>query len=670
MQLSHEQEAIIAHQQGHAKVIAVAGAGKTTTLSHFILQRLAEGVPAKRIMVLMYNRSTQQDFTQRLTTMTQQAIPEVRTFHSLGLRIYRSLIQRQALPNFDERILSGAEIESVVWRILQKCAPKVLKAEILEQRQIWVEPALEFFEQIKSSLLEPEQVFEQQKLPKKSQFFIQAFQQYEQWRKQQGRISYTDMLYDPCMAFKQDENLIDQFSGHMQFILVDEFQDINDSQQFLLDVLLAKRGYLIAIGDPDQTIYEFRGSRTALMLDEFDQRYPEYTAYTLSRSFRYGQHLALSVNHLITHNKQRENVLSVPFKTQQMTEVFHYECFDYAKYTVKMLRGIAEEHSLKDVVILNRLWQISAPLELALLTENISYAMDNTVSVLDRAELKNFIMLAKIADKSFHELSKEQRLSAWKQFLNTPFPKVKREDLDNIAKVMVKHKSRLNIALLNAIPEGLSKWQQQQLADRAEVLFAAEKAKKTAKDLYDYYIDMLDYYNGIRELAFSAKQVEDKISTIKAFVHYCGVQKIASKALNQHLSDLKERRANNQSQDAVTISSIHKAKGLEWPVVIIPGLNDYNYPYLAEDESLTEARIESERRLLYVAMTRAIEQLYLLSPKSTMKREQASPFLKEMDSENCKRLAQQLVLEPAKTIETKNLSTVSLQYLQALDTFC
>ena len=238
-QLTPQQAQVIAHQQGHAKVVAVAGAGKTTTLTHFIAARLSEGVSPRRLLVLMYNRAAREDFEAKLgRLLPRQALPEVRTFHSLGLRIYQRLIAQGVLPPFQGKPLSDGEMEPIVWRLLQQLADDDTRQEILSQRKKWVEPALAFIDLVKSGLQPPAEVFEALELPDSCKIFIDLFDLFEDWRRQQRRISYSDMLYDPVMAFIYQPEIAAQFGGHMQWILVDEYQDINAIQQHLLIKLL------------------------------------------------------------------------------------------------------------------------------------------------------------------------------------------------------------------------------------------------------------------------------------------------------------------------------------------------------------------------------------------------------------------------------------------------
>ena len=167
MQLSHEQQQIIAHQTGHAKVIAVAGAGKTTTLAMFIQQRLLLGQNPRRLLVIMYNKAAQQDFTAKLTSILSGGIlPQVRTFHALGLKIYHGLINEGLLSPFKDDLISQSEQEHTLWRLMQQFANKQTAQEILQDRKKWLDPMMSFMENVKSSLEPAELIFKESGLPK------------------------------------------------------------------------------------------------------------------------------------------------------------------------------------------------------------------------------------------------------------------------------------------------------------------------------------------------------------------------------------------------------------------------------------------------------------------------------------------------------------------------
>ncbi|MEK9766632.1 MAG: ATP-dependent helicase, partial [Thalassolituus sp.] len=456
-QLTQEQQAVVAHKQGHARVIAVAGAGKTSTLTHFIQARLHEGVPARRMLVLMYNKAAQEDFRARLSGLVSgSALPDVRTFHSLGLRIYQSLIQQGALPAYESKILSDGEIEGIVWRLLQEIADDDTRQDILSQRRKWVEPAVAFIDLVKAGLSPAADVYEQQDYPSACKIFVELFYRFEDWRRQQRRISYSDMIYDPVMCFRAHPEVADRFAGHMQWILVDEYQDINEVQQSLLRTLHGGRGSVMVIGDPDQTIYEFRGSCPEFIVSRFSQEFGEVTTYQLPHTFRYGHRLSLLANQLIHHNREREPVTGLSHSSTPKTRVALHTAANEAALTLKIVQDELERRDASDIAIIHRVWALCVPIELALLKANVPYQLDHSQSVLERWELRIFWLLLEIASGSFAERTQSKREESWLHILTTPFPKIRRAELEQIARRVSAATDHFGEALIAASPDGIS----------------------------------------------------------------------------------------------------------------------------------------------------------------------------------------------------------------------
>lgn len=620
-QLTDYQQRVVAHVQGHARVVAVAGAGKTTTLTHFIAARLQEGVPPRRMLVLMYNRNAKLDFEQKLAQLLpHQERPEIRTFHALGLRIYQRLVQQQDLPPFQEKILSDGEIEPVVWRLLLDLAEGPQKQDILAQRKKWVEPAMAFIDLVKAGLQTPSEVFEQQDFPSSCKLFIELFERFEHWRKQNRRISYSDMLYDPVKTLLAEPRLAQQFGGHMQWILVDEYQDINAIQQQILDILYAGQGQVMVIGDPDQTIYEFRGSKPEFIVQEFDRKMGEVSVYQLPHTFRYGHQLSLMANHLISHNQQRDNILCLSHHGVANTQAYWHVTDNEAQQVVALIKQQAELRPLQDIAVINRIWALCAPIELELLQAGIAYNLHHGYSVLDRSELKIFWLLFELAAGRFVERSLAERYDAWLHFLTTPYPKIKHDVLKQIAQKMAGFEQSFGQQLLHCLPAELSEWQKESLATRAEILSDIEHIKMPAYGLAHTYVQHTKLLEGLADNSFSAQQADDQAETVRAFLRFLQQVNLPAEQMLAYLQGLKQQKHEQQGLQGVQLISVHKSKGLEWPVVIIPGLNERYFPYQPEAEFSRPANIESERRLLYVALTRAQEQLHLLLPKPVITR--------------------------------------------------
>ncbi|MFC3151685.1 ATP-dependent helicase [Litoribrevibacter euphylliae] len=648
MALTSEQLSVIQHSGGHAKVMAVAGAGKTTTLVYFVRECLSRGIEPRRLLILMYNKAAQQDFQRKLTQLLNKSahdaglrphVPDVRTFHSLGLRIYQQLIQKGHLPPFQQNLLTDGEVEGIVWKLLQTVSDPETAKDILDQKSKWVEPAVNYIDLVKSTLQSPEEVFKTCGLPKACDFFPKMFRKFELWRKEQAKISFSDMLYDPCVYLKANPQVAELFAGHMQQIIVDEYQDINEIQQFLLATIRGHRGDLMVVGDPDQTIYEFRGSRPEFMTTEFDNAFEGVSLYNLSNTFRYGHRLSLLCNFLIEKNPDRKGVLCLSHENNPDTKIHLHEYQDYSRQVVDIIKQQAESMPLSDIAVLNRIWAISAPIELALLEQDIPYTLDHSVSVLDRKELSPFESLLLVASGQYLNLAQPQKVELLTVLLTQPFPKIRRKVLLNIAQKAAQFGDQPGRSIRQVMPENLSNRQADQLLARCKLLDHALTDRFTADQLLQKYFTVTEMEDGIRDSAFSAQQVDDRLETVRAFMRYYRKLQLPANQGWQHWQLLREKRQassvshSRDTKNAVKLTSMHRAKGLEWPCVIIPALTQRFMPYQPDGELTMPTSVESERRLMYVAMTRAKHSLYLLVPKQSSeqrKSELLSLFVSEM----------------------------------------
>lgn len=617
MQLTPEQHAVVQHPHGHAKVLAVAGAGKTTTLAHFIAHKLNAGVPARRMLVLMYNKSAQISFSETLKRVAgAQALPQVRTFHSLAFRIYQRLIAQGYLPTFQEKILSDGETEGQLWRILQQLLSGDEQRELMDNRKKWLEPALSFVDQVKATLEPAQLIFEKGHWPDKCACFVPMFEAFEEWRKSQQRIAFADMLYDVAHFFSKRPDIAAQFAEHMDWILVDEYQDINPVQQFLLETLAGQRASVMVIGDADQTIYGFRGSEPAFILHRFDERFHNSLIYPLSISFRYGHAVALSASALIHHNEQRQALIATAFSDNPNTAVHVQKNAHYAQSVVNIIQQHVTDFALEDMAVLNRVWAVSAPIELALLAANIPYQLDHHISVLQRSELQPFRILFAMAAGDFHIQPETVRYQQWLILLTQPFPKIKRQILDEIAQKLARYeKAGVDFNVINKA--GFNKWQFEKIDQRLKLAAMAFNRRITSAQLVHRYALETEYLEGLKDGAVSGQQVDDAQATVRAFLQYVSQNQLPCEQMHEHLRQLQMRRDEQQGRRGVLLTSVHKAKGLEWPLVIIPGLSEQFFPYQSEGDFNAPLDIESERRLLYVAMTRARQQLFLILPHAT-----------------------------------------------------
>ena len=204
--LTDEQRNIISAGFEHAVITAVAGSGKTTTLAWRIRYLLHQGHDPARMLVLMFNRSAKLDFGRKLQAVCGNsglALPEIRTYHAMGLRLYRRFVREGYLPNFSADILSDQEISYQVFQLSRRLVPEELADELRRNKKEFVETAIGFIDRVKTGLSPADIVFEDMEFAERQRYLIDLFHGFEQWRKSQRRISFADMLYEPVMAIPE-----------------------------------------------------------------------------------------------------------------------------------------------------------------------------------------------------------------------------------------------------------------------------------------------------------------------------------------------------------------------------------------------------------------------------------------------------------------------------------
>lgn len=675
-QLTEEQQAIADHPGGHAKIIAVAGSGKTTALLHYVKNRLDAGIAAERMLVLMYNRSARADFERRLQQLAGGPAPAVHTFHSLGYRLYQRMIANRHLSPANLTPLPQSVVQLQIWKAIEKCAPPYELEEIRARKQSEIEAAEFFIDYTKTILTGDFSAFQELKLGDEYMYFLKVFRAFEDWRRSQNAVTYADLIYDPAILLSLEPGIAEQYGSYYEDILVDEYQDINEVQHFLLRVLYGKAGNVIAIGDPDQTIYEWRGSKPNFLLKFFDGDFPPSNVYRLSRTFRYGHQLSLAANHFISNNRERADIFCVSANGEQHTDIELVQTEKESRWLVDHLRRAQrQEQPLDRIAILVRLWSVAAPIELALLANNIPYRSGNRNTVLSRRELRPLFWSLNIASGRFAQLPAKRREQGLYEWLTAPHIRIPRKVLEPICARLALRENGWGKYLPGLIPESLSKAQLKRLRQRADLLTEVENWRGLAGELLRRQLGELDYLSGIGDDSFTRQQGEERQLTILAFCQYLDTLKQPPAEALAHLQELqRQHREGEQTRaDAVQITTMHQAKGLEWDWVIIPSLTQHTMPYRPQRDFSTPASMESERRLMYVAMTRARHRLYLLAPpvpsaeKKSEVEQQPSLFIDEMQLPLCQLIATALRERPEEINSSVPITRQALHYLEACD---
>jgi DNA helicase-2/ATP-dependent DNA helicase PcrA len=601
VKLTAEQQAVVHHREGHARVAAVAGAGKTTTMAARVLHLLGSGVSPKRMLVLMFNRSAKDDFQRRLASMAPagQPLPDVRTFHSLGHRLTQSLCRWGALA--PRRLLSA---EWQMERLLRQASLNVLAGQVdrrdaaLEGDRL--EALAHFCGLVKAEMLPAAALYERLNYEPDTDYFPTAFEEAERLLHAEGVMTYADLLYRPLQALEADATLRKRVEGFLDHVIVDEYQDINTVQQRLLAVLAGPSANVMAVGDANQCIYEWRGARPDTMLENFTATFGKATDYPLSMTFRHGHALALTANHAIMANQRRPDQLCLAEAGNPDTRI------TVGQGSRLLLDALmdwqAQGRALSDASLLVRSWALSVPFQLALLQAGIPFRLlreDRFVFRLPLVQaLAGYLKLSR-RPELLHD--PEQLLL----LLSQPTPFVARERLQRLA---------YQLATTQQWPErhepvlaALKPLQRRTLKKRWELLCELPKLNvwPPAK-LLGHVVEAIDAEKTLKRAAARRDKGEEDVRLLDVLI-----EQAESVQDPDAFIELLERPVENQA-GGVLVSTVHGAKGLEWPLVAVAGVNEEDFPHYSRDNPLNDERLEEERRLFYVAITRAKEQLLVL----------------------------------------------------------
>ncbi|WP_227368397.1 ATP-dependent helicase [Halomonas sp. M20] len=652
MKLTTEQQAVVAHGAGHARVAAVAGAGKTTTMVARVLHLLAQGVPARRIMVLMFNRAAREDFTAKLAALapTGQVLPEVRTFHSIGYRLTQSLTRwgylapRELLADWQrERLLRQA-----VMLALESGDDGSQEAALEPDR---LETLSQFCELVKAEMIAPGAFYERLDLGADTGHFVEAFDRLESLLEQHGKATYADLLYRPLRCLECDAEARARVQGFLDHVIVDEYQDINEAQQRLLALLAGSRAEVMVVGDANQCIYEWRGARPDYMLERFTASFGSATDYPLSMTFRHGHALALTANHAIHANRRRPDQLCVPAPNNPDTTIDTGQ--GCGRLIEELTRWQQHGRALNQACVLVRSWTLSVSLQLQLLRAGIPFRLSREDRFVFRLPLVQALA-------GYLRLAREPRLLQNPEhlllLLSQPTPFVARERLQALAQYLAA--SRRWPERHDSLLTGLKPMQRRNLKRRWELLCELPSlARLPPARLLELIVERLDAQKVLKRAAARREKGEEDVRLLDVLIEQADELVQAP----ENFINLSHRSEEN-SAEGVLITTVHSAKGLEWPLVGLWGANEEDFPHYSRDNPLSDERLEEERRLFYVAITRAKERLLMLHDGGEHR---PSRFLAESAWQDGNRIAQALRDGSTSAVEVASPQLVE-RYLAAL----
>ncbi|AOQ24559.1 ATP-dependent DNA helicase PcrA [Moorella thermoacetica] len=601
--LNPQQIEAVTAPPGKILVLAGPGSGKTATLTHRIAYLLDQGSRPEGILAATFTNKAANELRNRLQNLVGNIAQRIQagTFHSLGLKILRRHHGALNLPvNF--RVTTESEAAKLKLEAMKQCSVDIKDKEcvshINKRISLW-----------KNSLVTPE---EAATWPNEREA-ADVYAAYQELLLQSALVDFDDMLYQTCLLFSKEPAALAQWQ--FEHVLVDEYQDTNVAQDALMNYLSTTHGSIFAVGDANQSIYGFRGSQIGNILRLQDS--PGVRVYKLERNYRSTGVILNAANVLIKNNYENSN-LKLWTTNPIGSKITYFRCISATHQANFIAREIKKlNRPFGDYAVLARTNGELKDVESALLRNKIPYQVMGGVNFYERQEIKDIMACLQVAhnpddDEAFIRMALNFRgigdsiianfKDIKKRYKCRSLYEAARALLDkNVGKV----RNRKYVVAMMDFVEAIKG--QPFSPGLINHIFEASGMKANLEGKEQYA--RLENIKQLIQLAREFESYED-------FFDYVAMLNDSDMRINQH---------------CVKVMTIHAAKGLEFPVVFVIGLNEGQLPHF---RALQEQDDEEERRLMYVAMTRAMEKLYLLGYKWTNRKEvmRKSRFLDEIPS--------------------------------------
>ena len=604
--LNPAQREAVLHTEGPLLVVAGAGSGKTRVLTYRVAHLLAtSGVKPNEVLAITFtNRAAgeMRDRLERLLGDTARRI-WILTFHSACGRMLRREAERIGLrSNFS--IYDQADQVRLVKRILEdegfdpkRFVPRGIHAQISNAKNQLVGPD-EYRSRVSSFY---------------DQTVAEVYERYQKRLHASNAVDFDDMLYLTVEILERFPDARDRWQKAFRYVLVDEYQDTNHAQYRLLQLLAEKHRNVCAVGDPDQSIYAFRGADIRNVL-EFERDFPGARTIALEQNYRSTNHILGAANGVISHNRERKekNLWSELGDGEPVRVIEVEDEHAEARYVAAGIAGLVEEGVNGDeIAVFYRTNAQSRVLEDILVRQGIAYVVVGGPRFYERAEIKDVVAYLQAIDNPYDAVSLAR-------IANRP----RRSIGDTTLARLQSHADALGISLWEAMAD----------PEAAGCASAATKAVTGFKTLMDSlqagalelevpelvervlersgYVEALEAERTI-EAQGRIENVQELVSVAQEWQHEAAEPTLSS--FLQEISLYSDQDALRGEGNLVTLMTLHNAKGLEFRAVYVIGMEEGVFPH---SRSIEEQGIEEERRLAYVAMTRAMDRLTLLHASS------------------------------------------------------
>ena len=628
--LNDKQYEAVVNTEGPCLVIAGAGSGKTKVLTHKIAYLIGEkGAKPWDILAITFTNKAANEMKERIANLVGDDAKDIwmGTFHSICVRILRRFIDR---IGFDSSfiIFDTSDQRTLVKNCMKDLA---IDDKLFNDRSVLSE-----ISNAKNEMLEPEQYTARTNSDFRKEKIATVYELYQKRLKENNAIDFDDIINYTIKILMENPDVLEYYANKFKYVLVDEYQDTNKAQFTLVTLLASKNGNITVVGDNDQGIYSFRGADISNILN-FERDFPGTKIIKLEQNYRCTGNILKAANSVIKNNEVKyKKELWTENEEGNLPNVYQAENeYDEATYIVTQIEHLKREEYYKysDFSILYRMNTQSRAIEDILRRENVPYKIVGGLKFYERKEIKDIIAYLRLIQNSADNLS-------LKRIINEPKRGIGKTSLDKVEALAEQNETSMYEVIKHADQYGLNRVYLnsrefinviEELKDKKDKLVILELIKTTLKKTG--YTKALEEENTI--------EAENRIENLEEFLTVAieFEEEYAENSLSQFLEGItlsSDIDNVEEDEDSVTLMTLHSAKGLEFPVVFLVGMEEGIFPGY---KSISEPKeLEEERRLCYVGITRAKEHLYLTCSKQrtifgSTSYNPVSRFLKEIPEE-------------------------------------
>ena len=605
--LNDKQYEAVINTEGPCLVIAGAGSGKTKVLTHKIAYLLQEkNVLPWNILAITFTNKAANEMKERIELLVGDKAKDmwVGTFHSICVRILRKFIDR---IGFDSSfiIFDSSDQKTLVKRCLKELD---IDEKILNDRS-----CLSEISNAKNDMLEPDAYSAKVHGDFRREKIAEVYEMYQKRLKENNAIDFDDIINYTIKILLENVDVLQYYSDKFKYILVDEYQDTNKSQFTLVTLLASKNGNITAVGDNDQGIYSFRGADIANILN-FEKDFPGTKIIKLEQNYRCTGNILNIANAIIKNNEVKyEKKLWTENGEGELPEVYCSDNeYDEGKYIVDKIEELRKKNNYKysDFAVLYRMNTQSRAIEEILRREALPYKIVGGLKFYERKEIKDIIAYLRLIQNTSDNISLSR-------IINEPKRGIGKTSLENVEALSTQTGVSMYDIIKKADEYGLGRVyiNSREFIDQIEYL-KAKKDEILISELIKETLNKTGYTKALEQE--NTVEAENRIDNLNEFLTVAMEfeEESADRSLEEFLEGItlsSDLDNVEETDDSVTLMTLHSAKGLEFPVVFLIGMEEGIFPgYKSIGE---QKELEEERRLCYVGITRAKKNLYFTCAK-------------------------------------------------------